>query len=313
VSRIAPSHVRFGSFEIFHYTNREQQVKQLADHVISNHLSELKTLENPYVGLLQYAVTSTANMIAQWQTVGFCHGVMNTDNMSILGITIDYGPFAFLDDYQPKFICNHSDTNGRYAFDQQPGIGLWNLNALAHALSSLLSKDEIVASLALYEQELVTTFSAIMRSKLGLTSEQDNDQTLISGLFDLMASNQSDYTNTFRSLATFVQDSNNESLRNNFVDRQAFDTWAQQYSVRLAMENSTDAIRSKAMNKVNPKFILRNYLAQNAIDAANRKDFSEVQNLLAVLSSPFDEHSEYEHFANSPPDWGKTLEISCSS
>lgn len=313
VSRIAPSHVRFGSFEIFHYTNREQHVKELADHVISNHLPDLQALENPYAGLLQYAVTTTANMIAQWQAVGFCHGVMNTDNMSILGITIDYGPFAFLDDYQPKFVCNHSDTSGRYAFDQQPAIGLWNLNALAHALSTLVSKEEIVASLALYEPQLVTSFSAIMRSKLGLTSEHDSDQALISGLFDLMANNQSDYTNTFRSLAHFAQDGNNESLRNNFVDRQAFDVWAEQYSVRLAIENSTDAIRSKAMNKVNPKFILRNYLAQNAIDAANRKDFSEVQNLLAVLSAPFDEHSEFEHYANSPPDWGKTLEISCSS
>jgi uncharacterized protein YdiU (UPF0061 family) len=313
VSRVAPSHVRFGSFEIFHHTRREKQVKQLANHVISNHLPDLQTLENPYAGLLQYTVTTTAKMIAQWQTVGFCHGVMNTDNMSILGLTIDYGPFAFLDNYQPTFICNHSDPTGRYAFNQQPGIGLWNLNALAQALSSLVSKDEIIASLALYEPELVTTFSSIMRSKLGLTSEQENDQELISGLFDLMTSNQSDYTNTFRSLANFSQHGNNQLLRDNFTDRQAFDTWGRQYSARLAVENSTDDIRSKKMNKVNPKFILRSYLAQNAIDAAKQKDFSEVQNLLAVLSAPFDEHVEFESYASGPPDWGKALEISCSS
>jgi uncharacterized protein YdiU (UPF0061 family) len=313
VARIAPSHIRFGSFEIFHYTNRPEHVKQLADHVISIHLPDLLELENPYAGLLQYVVSSTAKLIAHWQSVGFCHGVMNTDNMSILGITIDYGPFAFLDDYQPKFICNHSDTTGRYAFDQQPSIGLWNLNALAHSLSTLVTKEEIVASLGLYEQELVTTFSSVMRAKLGLTIEHATDQTLISGLLKLMASNQSDYTNTFRSLAKFKQDGSNETLRNDFVDRQAFDAWAEQYSARLLTENSADEIRSKAMNKVNPKFILRNYLAQTAIDAAMHKDFSEVQSLLAVLSAPYDEHPEFEHYASTPPDWGKTLEISCSS
>lgn len=313
IARIAPSHIRFGSFEIFHYTNRPDHVKQLADHVISNHLPDLLELENPYAGLLQYVVSSTAKLIAHWQSVGFCHGVMNTDNMSILGLTIDYGPFAFLDDYQPKFICNHSDANGRYAFDQQPSIGLWNLNALAQSLSTLVSKEEVVASLDLYEPELVTTFSSVMRAKLGLTIEHDTDQTLISGLLNLMASNQSDYTNTFRSLAKFKQDGSNEALRNNFVDRQAFDAWAEQYAARLLIENSADEIRSQAMNKVNPKFILRNYLAQTAIDAAVRKDFSDVQNLLTVLSAPYDEHPEFEHYASSPPNGGKTLEISCSS
>jgi uncharacterized protein YdiU (UPF0061 family) len=152
-----------------------------------------------------------------------------------------------------------------------------------------------------------------MRAKLGLTIEHATDQTLISGLLKLMASNQSDYTNTFRSLAKFKQDGSNETLRNDFVDRQAFDAWAEQYSARLLTENSADEIRSKAMNKVNPKFILRNYLAQTAIDAAMHKDFSEVQSLLAVLSAPYDEHPEFEHYASTPPDWGKTLEISCSS
>jgi uncharacterized protein YdiU (UPF0061 family) len=152
-----------------------------------------------------------------------------------------------------------------------------------------------------------------MRAKLGLTIEHDTDKTLISGLLDLMASNQSDYTNTFRSLAKFKQDGSNEALRNNFVDRQAFDAWADQYAARLLIENSADEIRSQAMNKVNPKFILRNYLAQTAIDAAVRKDFSDVQNLLTVLSAPYDDHPQFEHYASSPPDGGKTLEISCSS
>jgi hypothetical protein len=313
LSRISSSHVRFGSFEIFHYTNRKQHVKRLADHLISNHLPDLKTLQNPYAGLLQHTVKKTAKMIAQWQTVGFCHGVMNTDNMSILGHTIDYGPFAFLNDYQPTFISNKSDTSGRYAFDQQPAIGLWNLNALSHALSSLVSKEEIIASLAFYEPELVSTFSAIMRSKLGLTSTQYNDQTLISDLLELMANNRSDYTNTFRSLASFTQNGNNEWLRDSFTDREAFDAWSQRYSARLVIEGSNDQTRKKMMNKVNPKFILRNYLAQNAIDAAKQKDFSEVRHLLAVLSTPFDEHSAFEHYAISPPDWGKAIEISCSS
>ena len=241
---------------------------------------------------------------------------MNTDNMSIIGDTFDFGPFGFLDDYNPNFICNHSDHEGRYAFNQQPGIGLWNLNALAHALSTLIDRESITQALSQYEQLLVNQYNRIFRLKLGLQEEKDADAELVESLLHLLEDQKADYTNFFRLLSHCQHDSPGFEtlLRDRFVDRSSFDAWMLQYQQRLMAENSDPVLRRKTMLATNPKYILRNYIAQQVIDKANSdQDYSDIGNLLTILQSPFEEHPQFSHYASEPPDWGKRLEVSCSS
>ena len=314
VLRLAKSHIRFGHFEFFHYNNKPEIVKQLAEHVISQHYPDWKNDTDRYYKFLQQTVINTAEMIAQWQVAGFAHGVMNTDNMSILGDTFDYGPFGFLDDFNPAFICNHSDHQGRYAFNKQPSIGLWNLNALAHALSSLLNIDQIRQALAQYEPYLVKRFDALMQQKLGLKQTFAGDHKLSADLLTLLQNQRSDYHLFFRQLCSFDENQHQHTLRDQFLDRQGFDDWAKRYRERLLAENSDQQQRHRTMKSVNPKYVLRNYLAQQAIEAAqDHQDYSEIEQLLFVLQSPFDEHPEFEGYAKAPPEWGKHLDISCSS
>ena len=202
--RVARSHIRFGSFEHFHYRNQPEAVKNLADYVISRHFPDWIDEDDRYGNLITHTVGETAKMIAQWQAVGFSHGVMNTDNMSILGDTIDYGPFGFLDSYNPDFICNHTDTNGRYSFKNQPSVGLWNLNALATSLLSLLPSELLVDALKTYEPTFLQVYRGLMSKKLGLEEYRDSDEILINDLLALMAENQVDYTLFFRQLSLGV-------------------------------------------------------------------------------------------------------------
>lgn len=312
--RVARSHVRFGSFELFHYTGRPERVKELADYVIERHYPEFAEEENKIELLLREAVQRTATLVAGWQAQGFAHGVLNSDNMSILGDTFDFGPFAFIDDYQPGLICNHSDHGGRYAFDQQPSIGLWNCHALAQALTSLIPEKQIEAALELYRPALVDRYSSLMRRKLGLATDMAEDQTVIQQLLQLLAAERRDYSTFFRSLADIQKNDPSPQLRDDFVDRDAFDNWFDTYRQRLLKEEQFDEQRRETMNTINPKYILRNYLAQQAIDAAVKDDdFSEVDKLLTLVQSPFDEHPGMEDYAKPAPDWGKGLEISCSS
>ncbi len=311
--RLARSHIRFGHFEYFHYNNRPDLVKLLADYVIEQHFPELENHNDKYHEFFKGVVARNAELIARWQTVGFAHGVMNTDNMSILGDTFDYGPYGFLDDYNPGFICNHSDHTGRYAFNRQPSIGLWNLNALAHGLSTLLEPEQLKETLSTYEPILVERFDALFRAKLGLEQKHEDDQQLMSELLELLQREQSDYSLFFRQLCYFESATAN-TLQDRFIDRSAFNHWAHKYQQRLKWENSETKTRQTAMRSVNPKFILRNYLAQQAIDkATHEQDYSEIDRLLKILQSPYDEHSAFDHYAKEPPDWGKKLEVSCSS
>ncbi len=330
--RLARSHIRFGHFELFHYTNRHDKVKELADYVIDRHFSgkrgadkdgtpnipdslDKSNRENIYAEFLTQCVLSTAEMITWWQSLGFTHGVMNTDNMSILGDTFDYGPYGFMDDYDPDFVCNHSDHQRRYAFSQQPSIGLWNLNALGHALSSLLSADEIRDSLSLYEPHLKTTYSRKMRDKLGLTTEQDSDVQLMSDWLKLLEEERADFTRSFRALCDFTSEpeATNQAITDQFINRDGFNQWAEQYKQRLQQENSNDTERQASMCQHNPKYILRNYLAQNAIEKAEQGNFSEVDNLMSLLRNPYEEQPENEAYAAAPPDSAKGLALSCSS
>ncbi|MBW3694510.1 YdiU family protein [Vibrio sp. T187] len=310
--RVTESHIRFGHFEHFFYTNQMSELKLLADKVIEWHFPECQDSDNPYTTMFNLIVDRTAEMIAKWQAYGFAHGVMNTDNMSILGQTFDYGPFAFLDDYNTQLICNHSDYQGRYAFNQQPRIGLWNLSALAHSLSPLIDKGDLEAALGQYEAQLGSYFSQLMRQKLGLLTKQAGDSKLFDSMFELMSQSRVDYTRFFRGLSD-LDTQESETVVDLFIDRPAASMWLESYLSRCELEPVSAAERCVEMRKVNPKYILRNYLAQLAIDKAEAGDASELNVLIKLLAAPFDEHPEFEAYANLPPEWGKEMEISCSS
>lgn len=317
LTRLAPTHVRFGSFELFYYRGQYDEVKTLADYVIREFYPQFgdveNNTENKYVEFLRELVRRTAKLIAQWQSVGFNHGVMNTDNMSIIGLTIDYGPFGFLDEFDHAFICNHSDYGGRYAFDQQPNVGLWNLYKLAQTLIPLVEVEQAETVLGEYQTIFTEHFSGLLRGKIGLQTARTEDAELIDDLFEILQTSRVDYTLFFRRLGDFQTSGANKNLQGMFIDPASFDKWAENYKARLAKENSVDAERRTLMNLANPKYVLRNHAAQNVIEKAESGDFSEVDILLAVLQKPFDEQPEMERFSEPPPAGKPRIEVSCSS
>lgn len=313
--RMAPSHVRFGSFQVLAARRQEERTRELADHVLDSHEADLAGQPDRYVRWLKRVVERTASMIAQWMAVGFAHGVMNTDNMSILGLTLDYGPYGFLEEYDPGFICNHSDHDGRYAFDRQPAIGLWNLARFAEALVPLLSLEEANLALERYPAIFEAEYGSLMRAKLGLTTTQADDPTLVSEMFGLMAANRVDFTRWFRGLGSVALGSAAipDSLRAMVHDLERLQSWMTRYVQRIESEGLPDHERWQRMNRANPKYILRNYLAQEAIERAQGKDFSEIERLLALLRQPFDEHPNASRYAESAPARARQLVVSCSS
>ena len=325
VTRVAPSFLRFGHFE--HFSNldsshhdRHAALRQLADFTIEHHYPACRDAAQPYAALLEQVTLRTAALMADWQAVGFCHGVMNTDNMSILGLTIDYGPFGFLDRFDPGHICNHSDHQGRYAWARQPNAAFWNLHALAQALLPLIEDSDLaLATLETYKAAFADRLLARWSAKLGLATAEAGDRELVDDLLRLMAADQCDFTITFRRMAGFASDpdASNAAVRDLFLNREAFDAWASRYGDRLRREHSADALRSLRMNRVNPKFVLRNHLAEVAIREAQAGDFAELHRLQKVLQRPFDESGDdtagTEHYAAVPPDWAQTIEVSCSS
>lgn len=309
--RIAQSHLRFGHVEHFYYRREPDKVQQLVDYAIACHWPQLADESDRYLLWFRDVVARTARLIAQWQSVGFAHGVMNTDNMSLLGLTIDFGPYGFLDDWQPGFICNHSDYQGRYAFDNQPAVGLWNLQRLAQALSALIDVDGLNDALSGYQPALMREYGLRMRAKLGFMSPQQDDNALLTELLALMEKEKSDFTRTFRLLSQTEQQQAASPLRDEFIDRGAFDAWFARYRRRLEGEGVDDSVRQQAMKAANPAVVLRNWLAQRAIEGAERDDPAELIRLLAALSDPFTDRED--DYVRRPPDWGRHLEVSCSS
>jgi uncharacterized protein YdiU (UPF0061 family) len=315
-TRMSPSFVRFGSFEHWYYRNQHDELRILADYVIDNFYPELGDGPERYKALLREVTRRTAHLVAQWQAVGFMHGVLNTDNMSILGLTLDYGPFGFMEAFDRDHICNHTDQHGRYSYANQPPIGHWNCYALANALLPLIGKvEEAQEALDLYQPEFAGKIDQLLHAKLGLAAYEEADRELLDATFKLMQDNHADFTLFFRRLGELRVDApaHDEPLRDLFIDRAAFDAWAVTYRERLRRENSVDAVRRESMMRTNPKYILRNYLAQVAIERAQNGEFEEVRKLLSVLEHPYDEQPENDAYAALPPDWASHLEVSCSS
>ena len=316
LTRMAPCHVRFGSFELFFYRKQYEHIRTLADYVLREHFPELRAAEQPYLSLLSEVVYRTAELVARWQAVGFCHGVMNTDNMSILGLTIDYGPYGFLDGFDADHVCNHSDEGGRYAYSMQPKIAHWNLYCLGQALLPLLDMAEAEGVLARFEPAYASAYAALMRAKLGLQSAEEDDAGLVQDLLGLMQRSRTDFTIFFRSLASFdsARHARNAPLRDQFTEREGFDAWGEAYRARLAREASVDAERQGRMQQTNPVYVLRNWMAEEAIaKARDARDYTPIESLRSLLSNPFQAQAGMQRYAGYPPGWAGGISVSCSS
>lgn len=313
VTRLLPSNVRFGHFEFFHHRGQSEDVRLLADYVIETYFPALSEHEDRYAQWFLEVVTRTARMIAGWQAVGFAHGVMNTDNMSILGVTIDYGPFGFLDAYDPAFICNHSDAGGRYAFDRQPSIGLWNCHALAQALTSLISVDDLKAVLAQYEPLFRSAMIALFAAKVGFSETREGDAALISALLQAMQAGRADYTLTFRGLAGAAEGDAGVWLDLFGAEgRGKAEAWLAPYLARLEAEPM--AVRAAHMDAVNPKYVLRNWVAETAIRAVeDHGDVATLDRIFRAVTSPYADKPEFDDLGAAPPPAMCGLSVSCSS
>ena len=322
-TRLAPSFLRIGHFEHFASLQDTSRLKELADLLIRDHYPECQNTSNPYLELFKKICDRNAKLVAQWQAVGFCHGVLNSDNISAIGLTMDYGPFGFMDQFQIDHICNHSDQGGRYAYHRQPQIMHWNMACLASAFLPLIELNHNANEAQTILREALEEFAvsyakawqSLFRQKLGLTTAQGADTHLIERLLQAMHDSRVDFTCFFRLLSQVQQEQKVQTiaLRDHFLDRELIDQWFSDYLNRLKSENRSDEKRQIAMNLVNPKFVLRNHLAQVAIDKAKQHDFSEIQTLLKILSNPYDEQLEYDAYAMPPPPDIERVEVSCSS
>ncbi|OYY51387.1 MAG: hypothetical protein B7Y55_11090, partial [Polynucleobacter sp. 35-46-207] len=298
-SRLAPSFIRIGHFEHFAATQNIVRLKELADLLITHFYPECAKHQDQYLSLFKAIALKNAQLVAKWQSVGFCHGVLNSDNISALGLTIDYGPFGFVDHFEIDHICNHSDHAGRYAYHRQPQIMHWNMACLASAMLPLLEFDHSAAdaqallrsALEEFPIEYASQWQDLFRHKLGFFTAQDGDIELIERLLQAMHDSRIDFTSFFRSLSEIQKCMLPKDIaqRNDFLDRDGIDIWFQDYLARLQKEVLDDAARKLAMDQVNPKYVLRNHLAQVAIEKAQEDDFSEVTKLLQILSKPYDE------------------------
>lgn len=309
VLRMSPSWVRFGTFEYFYHTKKHDKLETLADYVIAQSFAHLKDKEDAYFLMYEEVVQGTAELMAHWQSVGFNHGVMNTDNMSIASVTIDYGPYAFLDAYDFNYICNHTDQEGRYSFGNQPPVAYWNLSMLARSLSPIISIERMEKALESFGELFSQKYLELMRAKLGLNKKHKGDLALIKHLLGLLGSQSLDYTSFFRTLSHYSGDK--RALLELCVLQTPLSEWLDDYDKRLKLEESVN--RNEKMLRTNPKYILKNYILQEAIEKAEKGDNSLVNSLLKLAQNPYDEHSEFEQYAQSTPSGYQNLKLSCSS
>jgi serine/tyrosine/threonine adenylyltransferase len=311
VLRLSPSWIRFGSFEYFFHSNRYRELESLTDFLIAESFPHLIDREDRTLKMYGEIVKYTAELMAQWQSVGFNHGVMNTDNMSAIGMTIDYGPFAFMDSFESNYICNHTDTQGRYSYDNQPRIGYWNLERLAHALSPLVTPEKLKTELERYGEYFTNRMLELLRGKLGLEYAEEGDSDLFRSLFTVMENGRIDMTPFFRTLSRY--DGDRKGLLSFTLAPNQLNEWLDQYDKRLLMNTLSQSKRHEQMLRTNPKYVLKNYILQEAINASEKGDFSLVTTLFELARNPYDEHSEHERYSLATPHEYKNLKLSCSS
>src|SRR3954462_13957146 len=320
LTRVASSHIRVGTFQFFAARGDTDGVRQLADHAIARHYPQAAKAERPYHALLEGVVARQADLVARWLLVGFIHGVMNTDNSSISGETIDYGPCAFMDHYDPRQVFSSIDEQGRYAYANQPRIALWNLTRLAECLLPLFTADKAQAIeqaqmiLGDFAEKFTTAYQAGLRQKIGLFTARDGDEALVQDLLDAMAKNEADFRLTFRGLGDAALASGNDSVRRLFADPATFDEWSARWQVRIADEPQTPAERQAAMRAVNPAFIPRNHRVEAVIAAAvNNDDYALFEELLTVLSKPYEDQPTFASYAEPPLPEQRVLQTFCGT
>jgi uncharacterized protein YdiU (UPF0061 family) len=312
VMRMSPSWVRFGTFEYFYYTGEHAKLESLAEYVIAESYPHLKEDEDRFFKMFCEVLERTAKLIAQWQGLGFNHGVMNTDNMSIAGLTIDYGPYAMLDDFDYGNVCNKTDRIGRYAYGQQPNISYWNLTMLSRALSPIVSPERMQQKLDDYGAFIYPdAYVDVMREKLGLEIMCDEDKELITELVGALHDSTVDHTEFFRTLSRYNGD--RTPIYDIVMEPVIMDEWLKLYDERLSKETRTRQERQQAMLRTNPKYVLKNYMLQEAITLAEEGDYSMVETLLYIAEHPYDELPEHDRFAGETPEEHKNLCLSCSS
>ncbi|MCL4114669.1 UNVERIFIED_CONTAM: hypothetical protein GTU68_058752 [Idotea baltica] len=322
VCRVAPSFTRFGNFQIFAARGENETLRQLVDYTIRNDFPHLLSESEVIVNWFDEVCQSTADMIVHWMRVGFVHGVMNTDNMSILGLTIDYGPYGWLENYDPTWTPNTTDsTNRRYRFGNQPGIAHWNLYQLANAIVQLTEDPKpFEESLERYGEAYSEQYKSMMAAKLGLKCySAETDEQLIGDLLEILQLTETDMTIFFRNLSGVSVETEAPGDEASILDpiRDAWAHWLRDYQRRVASDGTTDLLRQQNMNSVNPKYVLRNYMAQLAIDKSQKGDHSLVNDLLDVLRRPYDEQPGQEQHAEKRPEWARDRAgcsmLSCSS
>ncbi len=295
--RVADCHIRFGSFEYFHYTNQPKNVERLADFAIKNYHNDLWNEPDRYRIFFRRVLTLTAKLISKWQAVGFVHGVMNTDNMTITGTTFDYGPYGFLDGFNSQYTPNSSDTHGRYSYQQQAEIGFWNLNKLAETLIPLVGSVQLQEEIKQYQPLFNGFYREAMGRKLGLSILDAEFSQLTQEMFQLLINHQLDYSNFFRLLANYPDQ----------IEKTQFDaewhSWLERYLKLCEREGLNHDERKKKMDAVNPKYILRTHLVQRALEKALKEsDFSEVMRLRVILENPFEDQPELFSKYNIDPE-----------
>jgi uncharacterized protein YdiU (UPF0061 family) len=321
LTRVAASHIRVGTFQYFAARQDNDAIRRLADHVIARHYSELTGTDRPYHALLEAVVARQASLVARWLLIGFIHGVMNTDNTSISGETIDYGPCAFMDHYDPAQVFSSIDEMGRYAYANQPRIALWNLTRLAECLLPLFADDQEKAIaeaqeiLGVFPEAFSKAYHAGLRRKVGLFTMRDGDEALIQDLLDAMAKNQADFTLTFRKLGDAAAGKAGDAdVRAQFMDPTTFDDWARRWRERSGTEPQTAAERRAAMHAVNPLFIPRNHRVEAVIQAAvNNDDYAPFEELVRVLARPYDDQPDYAAYADPPLPDQRVLRTFCGT
>lgn len=310
VARVFPSNLRFGHFELCYHFQQPEALKALVTYMQTTFFKALDLEE-----MLLEIIKRTASLMSHWQDVGFCHGVMNTDNMSALGLTLDYGPFGFMEDMNLNHVCNHTDHRGRYAYNQQPSVAMWNLERFMVCFMDLVPKEKLQEMLNQYPDFFQASYQDLCRKKLGLMMPKEQDQELFTELLTILSFLNFDYTFFFRQLCIYKRDNHNslKEIWEYYGEREELKAWLKKYDLRLELEDSHNDERSLRMLRNNPKYVLRNYIAQEVIEDVEKGSSQQLETWLNILSSPFDDHPGFHSYASPTPPAKKDYVVSCSS
>ncbi len=313
--RVTPCHIRFGHFEYFFYSGQHDDLRRLADYCLERYFPQLQAAEQPYLAMYREVLERTAGLVAAWQAYGFVHGVLNTDNMSLIGETFDYGPYTFLDHYEPDHVANKNDHEARYAFRKQPSIMLWNMAALAQAMLPLVERAELEVELDRFEGLYQAAYLERMKARLGLQGVDANDQALVDQLLAIWTEQRIDHNRFLRALAEWQPgiEAPWQAVLAFCSNPEAMSAWLERYALRVEQEAASVPIRRQQMRSVNPRFILRNYMAEEVIREAHQGDYRPMHDLLPLLRHPGDVHPGFERFAGPRPEWAESIYLTCSS